>query len=362
MARITTNQKECAMSLQNLIKPKKLIPGDTVAVISPSWAGASVYPERYLAGKKQLEDVFGLKVIEAPNALISAEENFYNPKKRVDDLHWALANTDVKAIVPMIGGDDSVRLLPYIDFDLIRKNPKILLGYSDNTVLHYAFMHAGVQSIYGPCMMCGGFAENGGMFDYFKDSVHRTLFLDSPIGEIKPNLKGWTDEELPWKDPKNQSIKRKLKESNGFKFINGHGSVSGRLIGGSLEVMEMLKGSVVWPSLDAFEDAIFFVETCEEAPAADYVIRWMRNYAATGILQRVKGIVIGRPANVSLEELDKYANAIMQVVKTENNLDIPVVSNLDFGHTDPMFLIPYGAIAKIDTDNKTFSILENAVI
>lgn len=350
------------MSLSNLIKPEKLKPGDTVAVISPSWAGASVYPERYRAGKKQLTEVFGLKVVEAPNALISSDENFYNPQKRADDFHWALANKDVKAIIPMIGGDDSIRLLPYIDFDLIRKNPKILLGYSDNTVLHYAFMHAGVQPIYGPCMMCGGFAENGGMFEYFKDSVRRTLFSDLEIGEIKPNLGGWTDEELPWKDPKNQDIKRKIKESNGFKFINGHGTVAGRLIGGSMEVMEMLKGTKVWPSVDMYDGTIFFIETCEEAPAADYVIRWMRNYAATGILQRVSGIIIGRPANVSMDELDKYADAVLQVVKTENNLDIPIVSNLDFGHTDPMFLIPYGAMAKIDADNKTFSILESAVL
>ena len=96
------------MLLSDLIKPTKLEPGDTVAVISPSWAGASVYPERYLAGKKQLEEEFGLKVVEAPNTLISAEENFYNPKKRVDDLHWALTNKDVKAIIPMIGGENSI--------------------------------------------------------------------------------------------------------------------------------------------------------------------------------------------------------------------------------------------------------------
>ena len=157
-------------------------------------------------------------------------------------------------------------------------------------------------------------------------------------------------------------IKRQLKESQGFKFIHGHGSVTGRLIGGSLEVMEMLKGSKVWPSVDTFDGAIFFIETSEEAPSADYVIRWMRNYAATGILKRIAGIIIGRPANVQINEIDKYADAVLQVVKTENNLDIPVVSNLDFGHTDPMFLIPYGAKANIDMENKTFSISDNAVI
>lgn len=346
----------------NLIKPKKLKAGDTVAAISPSWAGASVYPHRYEAGKRQLEKEFGLKVVEAPNALISVAENAGSPQKRAADLNWALSNDEVKAIIPVIGGDDAIRLLPYIDYSLIAKNPKILLGYSDTTILHLAFLHAGVQSVYGPTFMAGGLAENGGMLDFFKNSMTKTLFSASPIGVIDPNIDAWTDEELPWKDPRNQDKKRRFKKPVGIKLMQGSGVVAGKLFGGCIEVLEMARGTPIWPQVEFFENTILFLETSEEAPPVNYVIRVMRNYAAMGILKRITGIIIGRPANVQENELDKYEKGVLQVVQQEYKLDTPILSQMDFGHTDPIFLIPYGAQAEIDTNRKTFSILENAVV
>ena len=350
------------MSITNLIKPRKLIPGDKVAIISPSWAGADVFPERYLAGKKQMEEEFGLIAIEAPNSMISAQENAENPKKRAEDINWAVKNEEIKAIIPVIGGDDAVRLLPFLDYNAIRNNPKILLGYSDGTVLHLAFLYAGVASVYGPAIMAGGFAENGGMFEYFKNSVRKTLFSTEIIGKIEPNMNGWTDEELSWKNPNNQSIKRKLKKSTGRKILQGNGKVRGHLFGGCMEVLEMLKGTPVWPKKDFFDNAILFLETSEEAPSMDYVVRLLRNYAATGILERINGIIIGRGANLPENEMDRYDKAFLQVVQKECHLNIPVISQMDFGHTDPMFLIPYGAQAEIDASNGDFTILENAVI
>lgn len=350
------------MSVTDLIKPRKLSAGDKVAIISPSWAGASVFPERYAAGKKQLEEEFGLIAVEAPNAMISAEENADNPKKRAEDINWAVENDEIKAIIPVIGGDDAVRLLPYLDYAAIRANPKILLGYSDGTVLHLAFLHAGVESIYGPTIMAGGFAENGGMMDYFKNSVRKTLFSTDVIGKIEPNTNGWTDEELPWRDPKNQSVKRKLKKTIARKVLQGTGKVSGHLFGGCIEVLEMLKGTPVWPEKDYFDNSILFFETSEEAPSVDYVVRALRNYAATGILERASGIIIGRGANLPENEMDRYEQAFLHVVQKECHLNIPMISQMDFGHTDPMFLLPYGAQAQIDTSDAGFSILENAVI
>ena len=178
------------MTTINLIKPPKLAPGDKVAVVSPSWAGASVFPERYLAGKKQLEKEFGLVVVEAPNSMISTQENDDYPEKRAADINWAVQNDEIKAIIPVIGGDDAIRLLPFLDYATIKKHPKILLGYSDATVLHLAFLHAGIESIYGPTIMAGGFAENGGMLDYFINSVRETLFSTDIIGKIEPNMTG----------------------------------------------------------------------------------------------------------------------------------------------------------------------------
>lgn len=350
------------MSFTDLIKPHKLTAGDKVAIISPSWAGASVFPDRYAAGIKQMEEEFGLIAVEAPNAMISAAENADNPQKRAEDINWAVKNKEIKAIIPVIGGDDAVRLLPYLDYDAIRANPKILLGYSDGTVLHLAFMHAGVESIYGPTVMAGGFAENGGMMEYFKNSVRRTLFTTDVIGKIEPNTSGWTDEELPWRDPKNQSVKRKLKKTIDRKVLQGTGKVRGHLFGGCIEVLEMLKGTPVWPNKEFFENSILFFETSEEAPSIDYVVRALRNYAATGILERANGIIIGRGANLPENEMDRYEQAFFHVVQKECHLNIPMISQMDFGHTDPMFLLPYGAQAEIDASDGSYSILENAVI
>ncbi|MBR3676238.1 MAG: LD-carboxypeptidase [Alphaproteobacteria bacterium] len=350
------------MSVTNLIKPQKLVAGDKVAIVSPSWAGASVFPQRYKAGIKQLEEEFGLVAVEAPNSMIDAEENADNPQKRAQDINWAVKNKEIKAIIPVIGGDDAVRILPYLDYTAIRENPKILLGYSDITVLHLAFLHAGVSSIYGPAIMAGGFAENGGMFDYFKNSVRKTLFSNDIIGKIEPNLSGWTDEELSWREPKNQLLKRKLKKSTGNRVLQGKGKVCGHLFGGCVEVLEMLKGTPVWPDKEFFEGAILFLETSEEAPSADYVVRVLRNYAASGVLERVNGIIVGRGANLPENEQDRYDKAFMQVVQKECHLDIPLISQMDFGHTDPMFLLPYGAKAEIDAEKGSFAILENAVI
>jgi muramoyltetrapeptide carboxypeptidase LdcA involved in peptidoglycan recycling len=210
--------------------------------------------------------------------------------------------------------------------------------------------------------MAGGFAENGGMFEYFKKSVRKTLFSTDVIGKIESNTDGWTDEELPWSDPQNQFIKRKLKKSSGNKVLQGTGKVRGHLFGGCVEVLEMLKGTPVWPSDEFFNNAILFLETSEEAPSSDYVVRVLRNYAATGILERISGIIIGRCANLPENEQDRYDQAFMHVIQKECHLNIPIISQMDFGHTDPMFLLPYGAQAEIDASDGSFAILENATI
>ena len=106
-----------------LVKPERLRPGDTVAATSLSWGVAATVPHRYDAGKRQIQETFVVKVIETPNALREPDWLYRNPKARADDLHWALENDEVRGILSMIGG--SVRILPYLNFDQIRKHPKI---------------------------------------------------------------------------------------------------------------------------------------------------------------------------------------------------------------------------------------------
>lgn len=113
-----------------MIKPLALKEGDKVATISLSWGGPGAFPHRYEAGKKQLRDAFGLNIVETPNALKPAEWVYNNPKARADDLMQAFADSSIKAIISTIGGEESVRILPYLDLKVIRDNPKIFLGYT----------------------------------------------------------------------------------------------------------------------------------------------------------------------------------------------------------------------------------------
>lgn len=322
-----------------------------------------MFPHRYEAGRKQLQEEFGLRVVEMPHTM--KDENWLHryPQARADDLMDAFSDRSIKAIISAIGGDDSIRLLPFLDLDIIRSNPKILMGYSDTTITHLVCYKAGLVSFYGPAIMAG-FAENGGLFSYMVSSVRSTLFSAQPVGEIRPNPDGWTAELLDWADPVTQTRKRSLNRSTGWCFLQGTGIHRGHLIGGCFEVLDWLRGTDFWPEADVWQDAILFLETSEDAPSPQAVKSGLRTYAALGILQRLSGILFARPGGpISPEKFAEYDRALLEVVAEEAGLgDLPLVSGMDFGHTDPMFVLPYGIQAEIDCDQNRFSILENAVI
>lgn len=344
----------------SLIKPPSLKKGDIVAAVSPSWGGAFLYPDRYETGKRQFEKEFGLKVVEMPHTLSSPQELAANPKARADDINRAVKDTNIKALITTIGGDDSVRLLPYLDYQAIAENPKFFIGYSDPTAIHFAFLKAGVSSVYGPAFMTT-FAENGGIFKYAADSLRKILFEASPAGEIKPAPE-WTDEHPDWGIAENQNKKRKRIGNKGYRFLQGKETARGQLIGGCLEVLEMIKGTPVWPEPEQWQDSILFLDISEEAPAPVYVTRCLRNYAAAGILSRLKGILVGRPCNVAQKDFSLYDEAILCAVREEAGLDIPVVTRMDFGHTDPICCLPYGAMAEINPAARTVSLTRTPAI
>ena len=345
-----------------MIKPPELRPGDKVATVSLSWGGPSVFPQRYQAGVRQLESEFRLTFVEMPHTLSDAGWLARNPEARAADLMQAFSDPSIKGIIATIGGEDSIRMLPYMDLNVIRDNPKVFLGYSDTTISHMLCYKTGLVSFYGPSIMAG-FAENGGLFPYMTNSVRRTLFQTDPIGVIGPNADGWAVERLEWGDPANQDRKRKLTPCSGWKYLQGEGVRQGHLIGGCAEVLDWIRGTDLWPGLERWQDAILFLETSEEAPPPATVKYLLRALAAMGILNRLAGILFGRPGGeIPVEQFDEYDRAILQVVRDEEGLeDLPVITNMDFGHTDPMFILPYGLKAEIDCEQKQFSILENAV-
>ncbi len=343
-----------------MIKPNKLKPGDKVATISLSWGGAGELPLRYEAGKNQLQETFDLEVVETRHALKRNDWIYRNPKARADDLMEALADPSIKAIISNIGGEESIRTLPYVDLEVIRNHPKLFLGFSDSTVTHFCFYKAGVTSFYSTSMLVG-FAENGGMHDYQIQDIKDSLFSSAPVGVIPENKAGWTSERLEWDNPQNQSILRKLEPATGWRYLQGRGKVTGDLLGGCLEVLEFLKDTPMWVKPEDWTGKIMFIETSEEMMHPELFRRIIRNYAASRILHNINGLIVGRPYHN--KHKDEYDNILLQVIRDEEGLtDLPIVAGMDFGHTCPVFTIPYGARAEIDSDAKQFSLLESGVV
>jgi muramoyltetrapeptide carboxypeptidase LdcA involved in peptidoglycan recycling len=345
--------------MKTLKKPSRLNHGDKVALVSLSWGGAGDADLlwRYKQGKERLEQVFGLEVVEMEHTLAGTEYIYKHPEKRAEDLMKAFSDSSIKGIIACIGGIESIRMLPYIDFDVINKNPKVFMGYSDTTTTHLFCYKAGISSIYGPTLLVD-FAENVSMSQYTIEHLEKTLFKSEAVGKIEPALE-WTSEYLPWEE-KNKSIQRKYKSNRGYELLQGKGIVQGRLIGGCFEVFDMLRGTEVFPKLEDFEDSILFLETSEEKPPAWFIECGLRIYGINGILEKVKGIIWSKPQDEELYE--EYKNEIKKVMKEFGREDMPILYNLNFGHTEPKICLPYGALAEIDCEKISFSILESAVL
>ncbi|MEK4487194.1 S66 peptidase family protein [Psychrobacillus sp. FSL H8-0484] len=341
-----------------LIKPKMLQAGDKVATISLSWGGAGE-PDikwRYEQGVERLEKVFQLEVVSMPNSLMGSDYLYENPKTRAEDLMNAFKDPTIKGIISNIGGSDSIRLLPYIDFNVIRDNPKVFIGYSDSTVTHLFCHKAGISSFYGPSVLMD-FAENVEMDPYTVEALKKTLFSNEVIGEVEPALE-WTSERLLWVI-ENKDKQRQMTSNRGYEVLQGSGVVQGKLIGGCIEVLEFAKGTSLWPEKSYWKDSILFFETSEDMPEPTSIEYWLRNYGSQGILQQAKGIIFGKPQNEKYYE--EYKESILRIMKELDLNELPILYNMNFGHTEPKFVLPYGAMAEINCDHVTFSILDSGV-
>lgn len=343
----------------NLIKPPKLTPGDKVATVSLSWGGAGddEIRWRYYQGKERLEKLFGLEVVEMSYTLAGSQNAYNHPAARAEDMMAAFADPTIKGIFSCIGGEETIRLLPYIDFDVIHSNPKIFMGYSDTTANHFMCYKAGVSSVYGPAIL-SDFAENITMPEYTVKAIQKTLFSREAIGRIEPS-RSWTAEYLPWVI-ENKNTARKFVPNKGYELLQGNGKVTGPLIGGCIEVIDWLRGTELFPAIEDFKGAILFLETSEETPMPRNIRYMLRSLGAMGILSIINGIVFGKPYGEKYYE--EYKIDIKKVLTEYGRDNLPVLYNLNFGHCEPKCCIPYGATAEIDCDHVSFSILESGVV
>jgi muramoyltetrapeptide carboxypeptidase len=339
------------MSLK-LIKPKKLVIGDTIGIIAPSAGNANIFPHRIDNATKMLKSL-GYKVKLSENAL---EINGYvsaSAQKRASDIHSMFEDDDVSAVLCTIGGNHSNSLLKLIDFDLIKNNPKIFIGYSDISVLHYAFMKkANLQTFYGPCLMTQ-FGEYPQILSYTLDYFNKAVGENAPIGEVKQSDR-WTAEILDWTKKQDLERPRKLLETNNYEWLK-KGKASGKIIGGCVPSINHLIGTDYWidPS-----DMILFIDIPEGhefgkgLPISD-LDSYFTDLDNIGVFENISGLIIGRPYNYSDEENNMLKNII---VRLTSEYDYPILFNVNIGHCDPIITLPYNADVVLDSDNNSFAI------
>ncbi len=331
--------------------------GDTVAIVSPSWGGPHTFPPIYENGLRVLRE-WGLKIKEFPTARMDANFLRANPRVRAKDINDAFADPEIKAIFASIGGNDSVRILPFLNKKIIAKNPKILIGYSDTTTLHAFCNLQGIVTFYGPSIMAG-FSQMNALPPRFKSHVHGMLFSPRETYEYKAYPK-YCDGYPDWSNKSNLGKVNPMKKDDGWHWLQGKKKVQGELFGGCIEVLDMMKGTDFWPKKKFWKNKIFFLETSEDKPSIHYIDETLRNYGMLGVFDQINGFIFSRARSYSDKEKKELEEKIVTIVKDEfGNADLPIVANFDTGHTDPQFVLPLGVKAQINCKNKKISLAES---
>lgn len=334
-------------------KPNHLKEGDTVVLVSPSAPAAARFGFRVENGIKQLRRL-GLEVEVSKHAYDHTGNTAGTPEQRASDINDAFSDSNVSAIISIIGGNNSNQLWSHLDQSLIKRHPKILLGYSDTTSLHMFLYKLGLVSFYGPAAMTD-FAEYPAMNPYTVNYLKRALFSSKPIGKVEQS-KEWTDQHLDWADLKNRKKAKTYKKTKGFNWLS-EGRATAPIVGGCIESFEAaINGGKYMPNLSG---KIFFWESCEKPhiPMAD-LDAFFTNLKDNGAFDGMKGMVISR-LYVREQEEEKDMHEIIRKIFSE--YEIPIISDVDAGHAIPKITIPLGVQVTLDSSKNRFSIDEAGV-
>jgi muramoyltetrapeptide carboxypeptidase LdcA involved in peptidoglycan recycling len=335
-------------------KLSKLSKGDQVAVISPSAGLAQVFPWVQDLGLERMENLFGLVPVEYPTTRVMGS----SLEDRARDVMAAFADPKNKAVFASIGGSDQIKLIKHLDPSVFINNPKPFFGYSDNTHLHNFLWNLGIPSYYGGGVM-NQFGMNSKMFDITVNSLKHALFDD---GEYEFEVSNeYNDEGLDWSIKENLDKPRKLDSNKGLVW-DGSIDTAGILWGGCVEslIVQSSTGKYL-PKDEDIEGAVLFLETAEDIPEHWIIEYLLTGFGERGWLNKFQAVLVGRPKawefdkQNSEEEKAKYSeeqrNTVLKVVR-EYNTEIPIVQNLDFGHTDPQVVLPNGNKVKLVSSEK----------
>ncbi len=327
-AAITTTRTLQAAT-PTIIKPKRLSPGDTVGLVLP--ATAAFEADEIQFAKEQMEAI-GFKVIIGKHAFDKWGYFAGHDRDRADDINQMFANDNVAGVVCYTGGWGSPRVLPYLDYDLIRRKPKVLIGYSDITaLLNAVHRKTGLITFHGPV--------GGSTFDPFTlDNFRKVVMTAEPAGLLPTPSKKPT--ELV--DRTNRILKI------------APGKATGPLIGGNLTMIATLMGTPYQPDTSG---AIVFLEDVHEEPYR--IDRMLTTLALGNIFDKCAGVVFGRCSDCGVKGPSFSLEEILR--DRFGGLAVPVISGLSFGHIEQKLVLPIGARATLDADGGTLRVEEGAV-
>lgn len=352
-------------------KPKSLVRGDKVAVISLSsgMLGESFAKHELDLGLKRIKE-FGLVPVIMPNVLKGIEYLKNHPESRAQDLKDAFYDTSIKGIICAIGGDDTYRTLPYLmeDKDFINAvhiSPKLFTGFSDTTINHLMFYKLGMATFYGPNFVCDLAELDKEMLPYTRKEFWK-YFKNYNENYIESS-NVWYEERTDFSVDVVGNARVEHFEERGYEVLQGRGRFNGRLLGGCLESLYDIltntryddeKGICekygLFPSLDEWKNKILFIETCEEKPEPEVFEKELIALKSTGIFDAINGIIIGKPQDEQYYE--EYKEIYYKIIE---NKDLPIIYNVNFGHAYPRCIIPYGIETEIDLDKKTIKFKES---
>ena len=344
--------------------------GDEIAVVSLSRGvlGEPFAKHQLNLGLNRLK-AFGLKPICMPNALKGLKELDQHPEERAEDLKTAFADPKIKGIVCAIGGDDTYRLLPYLltDNDFIknvRTHPKIFTGFSDTTINHLMFYKLGLETFYGPNFLNDLAELDKTMLPYTYHSFSQ-FFQVNETTSIKSS-RYWYDERTDFSSHALNTPRIRHNENAGYQVLRGTGHFTGRLLGGCLDSLydclttnrypdeaEIIQKYHIFPSTAEWQNKILFIETSEECPDPGLFERMLLKLKEKGVLAAINGIIVGKPQNNNYFEA--YQTKLLAVT---DDLQTPILYNVNFGHAYPRTVIPYGEMADVNLDHLEITLIE----